>query len=195
MVSNVCSAQAGAQEPFGEPLRKCLQSTVRRASVQQAIKGWTFRQRKFQWTGVFSSGAGRSFRYVWSRATCPRSMLRSCRRWQSAFGKALAPKAGVSHLRRRKEHICSARICSEFIPGVLAWQTRLEALAQVASDGSTEQHSPKSASKPPTNRCGGKAHSWKLSHVETQALPSRSRQRFHRAFSQSQGLKATLSIS
>lgn len=48
----VQKASEGYEEPFGLPLRRTLQATVRRASMQQAVKG------------VLSSGASRSLRYV-----------------------------------------------------------------------------------------------------------------------------------
>lgn len=48
----VQKASEGYEEPCGLPLRRTLQATVRRASMQQAVKG------------VLSSGASRSLRYV-----------------------------------------------------------------------------------------------------------------------------------
>ena len=46
------AAEAGVEEPWGLPLRRHIQATVRRASMQQAVKG------------VLSSGVSRSLRYV-----------------------------------------------------------------------------------------------------------------------------------
>ena len=46
------AAEGGAKEPWGLPLRRHVQATVRRASMQQAVKG------------VLSSGVSRSLRYV-----------------------------------------------------------------------------------------------------------------------------------
>jgi len=46
------AAEGGVKEPWGLPLRRHVQATVRRASMQQAVKG------------VLSSGFSRSLRYV-----------------------------------------------------------------------------------------------------------------------------------